>query len=504
MAITYEADGAGSDTHVFARCANATNRERRIMASECFGLVGRIQADFNETLNTESTSNEKNALAQIVNSAIIERRNAFESAQQVWIGAASQWLTTKVANDGLAFSPTAQDAFDALYADMGTNNKLFEAQSADIAEDGSPNIHVHASNLHAQESFLTNSAKMIRYATDLDTETLTARVSAAQSASSGAGRMALAGQFQAGSGGVYPDLLAGWGSLGDVSFTGWNIGGLVINNKAQAQGVGDEFSVGWRAFTASPDSNAPTTGRVVRDTDAGVPYHGTSCFKFVGNDVATSIYAAQVLNNPNLDLNTTAWGTSANARATQIITPQQEGQILFVSFYYRNLPTGYTMLPVLISNGNILENDEIVVDTVKDNSNTWRKAVFAFRVRQGMAVERLIFSVRLSRGSAIAAGATARFDVLKVEMGQRLGNFWFHATPSQTPLGRDGEETFTLTQTTRTKWETFWARYFTDRFGQAVQLPAGTATESEDLITLEDSDDPELNDCCEEEEEEEV
>jgi hypothetical protein len=396
-----------------------------------------------------------------------------------------------------------QRCIEGLIADMHANTKSVEPSVIDVTPDASPaNAHIFHSEIHARASALSVAAGSgvlsVEKVSDLASETLYFEVTNEQSLS-GNTSFRVFGDSPS----TTSDVAGGLGDLGTFRTRGWNNFGILSNGSANDAPQTGEAALGWRCFDAISSgrfTSAPTA-LVTRNNTAGEPYYGTYDFEWVGDDTNATLYLAQILSNPLRNLDTTAWGTNVNTQAISKggVSAATE-KVLMCSFYYRGVPTGYTLTPELLSGSNVRTADETVKAVVSDGSSTWRLAVFSFFVRAGDTDTDLVFALNLTNGGGnTGSGISVQLSNIALEAPTNFGNLWFIGVPSVTPKSMSANDNFVLEQTSEGKWQKFFTKFagssvnsgrafaLQDQNGQAYQLPSNaTETEPESLITITD------------------
>lgn len=502
MAILYSSSGTGSDFHIMGLLISGHNRERYLLTDATNGLEAKIRTDLTTNFNTSANDNKRAA-----NSALIESVNAerddLPNKKGTWKSRLDDWLLSSIYEGLDSRSRSVSQVLFDLQTDMYANSKKVTASVGNAVMVGSPNTHVYASKIHAAASLanlgtLVNAEKF----TDLSSEVLSFMVSSPQNAQ-GVVTFDVYGEPSVDEApNLYPDTNGGLGNLGRYTTSGWTAGGFVNNNGAQsAPRNSDEIASEWRRFATANDADdntpydtAPASVGWARVTGAtpvtGDCYYGSTAFKCTGDNTQKRMYLAQLVHNPNLDVNTTAWGSSANNTTLSRIKASDDGKVLFVSFRYKGVPTGHTLLPKIIYNGSTRSADATIQGVTADGSSTWRQAVYAFLISSppGFSTEHVIAALELRNGGSVIPATTVAYaDVLKVEVGTVIANLWIHGVPNHAPLAIEERDRFTLTKTSEGKWQKYFTDNYTDRFGQRVQLPSGTATESESLVLFTDA-----------------
>lgn len=503
MAWTYESSGAGSDTRKIASMINAHNLMYQWRRDSTLGITARETAfntQFGQTLGV--TNNDFLARLQ---DAVNNDRDDLPGDQLNWYNIFQNYV---VARGSEEFADVAGigSALDGLTLDMYTNSKSVEPSVISITPGS--NTHVFHSEIHINASRLNflagnTTVQLVEKVSDLSSETLTFEVSTPQG-SGGTTLFNVYGEEPA----ATADVAGGQGRLGSLSGGGWDDGGVLENPNAEST-AGDslEFAGNWQCFDAISSSRfttAPETALATRNVAAGEPYRGESDIKWIGDDANATLYIAQILNNPLLDLDETAWGTDVNdsplgANGVSLM----ENNIVVCSFYYKGVPTGYTLTPELLAGGNTRTADETIQGVTSDGSSTWRLAVFAFFVRAGDTDGDLVFAMKLTNGGGNTSSSIdvqiQRISLQPLTGANNFGNLNFIAVPSIAPLAAGATDTFALGQTSEGKWQKFFTRWagastvanrnfaLQDVYGQAYQLPSNsTETELESLITIED------------------
>ena len=484
MAITYTATGAGSDIYILAKLISEHNRRRYILTDTTVGLVGETRDILSVDLNTSSTDYKKSFEARIEDK-ITEERNRLKSAQQSWVNEVNEWLRMKMARDLGTESTDPSDIIRDLIDDMVANSKSVDATSSGAIAVTGTHVHMAVSKVHAGMTFAkSGTVTNVEYFGDIDGETITFRAVSPQN-SAGQTTFAVFGAPA----GEFGDNEDGWGDLGSFTTQGWNTGKFDNpGGETAANDTASEIAAKWRAFTnTSPFAAAPnvSAGLASRVTTAGQMYHGGAYFQLDGDGAITKLYLAQLMNNPLQNANTDAWGSTVNTSTVEKLSPRGEGFPLFFSFYYYNVPATYTLKPFLRVQGTD-KNADVDIISITTGSASWKRYVGVIMVDAGDLDGLVEAGIILEKGgAAIADAINIRVDLIQCDWGTKIGNFWFYGQPSITPVANMGEEVFTISRATLDQWQTFFARTYDDRFGQAHQLPSdsgGAETEADSLI----------------------
>lgn len=379
------------------------------------------------------------------------------------------------------------ELFDALHADMVANSKSVLKGTGSISGNAS-STHWFISSLNANATLLKNTASVnIEHFTNKSSEALTFECISPQG-TSGESLFAVYGEEE----GQYQDELSGKGSLGTISTVGWTEYGLLRNGNAVVEGAsseGENISQ-WRGFKTflpvdGTDPN-PDIGMLTRASGSGGAanaYWGENYFVFTGDNATDVYYIAQVLNNPLRTLSTDSWGSTANNSPIQRV--QEDGLHLTFTMDYNDLPTGVTLVPVLIIGGSEVAFDEAVRATATTTS--WAKAAYCTVIDKDQANDEIIFALKIS-GTNLASTMNLKMQNLKLTVSGLVDNFFVVGTPSVEPLGYSQKDTFTLTQSTNPRFQTFFYRYYRDRFGQRYQFPSASSSETETDTTVQIQD----------------
>jgi hypothetical protein len=501
MTWTYESSGDGSDTRKLASMINDHNLYYQHCRDSTLGITARETAfntQFGETLGTTN-----NAFLSTLQGTVNSFRETMPSLQSDMYSIFQSYMQVRGRED--FDSSSLQTAIEGLINDMHSNTKSVEPSVISVTNNS--NTHIFHSEIHARCSELSvlNSGNPldVQKVSDLASETLTFEVTQEQSQS---GRTAFKVYGDAAS--TTSDVAGGFGQMSAFTTSGWNSFGVLTNGSAvNAASDSDEVAAGWRCFDAISSgrfTTAPETALVTRNTAAGEPYYGATDFKWIGDDTNATLYLAQRIANPLRNLNTTAWGANVNTNASIASGLRgAAGKVIVCSFYYKGVPTGYTLTPEILSGGNTRTADEVVQAVTSDGSSTWRLAVSAFFVRPGDTDTDMVFALKLTNGGGnTSSGIDVQLSRISLEVmssSNLRGNLWFIGVPSITPVGLGGKDTFTLEQTSEGKWQKFFTKFsgsstrqnrpfaLKDPNGQAYQLPSNTTeTELESLITIED------------------
>jgi hypothetical protein len=505
MAWTYNSDGDGSDTRKIASMINAHNLEYQWRRQATYGITAResdFDTQFGQTLDV--TNNEFLAdLQGQVNSV----RGSLNSNQKAWQDIIRDYIIQRASEEFTDVSATNRNpanALDGLILDMYGDTKSVEPSVISITP--ATNTHIFHSEIHAHASELSflagdNTVQLVEKVGDVASQTLNFEVTSPQTVGGQTNFRVYGGNAAS-----VPDVAGGLGLMGTFNTRNWNSGGLLSNpNAAQTANVAaEEFAGNWRCFdsiTSGRFDAAPVLPLATRNTTVADTYYGSSDIKWVGDNANATLYIAQLLANPLRNLDTTAWGSTANDSSfVRSGFTSSEGGVLVCSYYYRGVPTGYTLTPELHTGGNVRTADETIQGVTSDGSSTWRLAVYAFYVRAGDTDTDVAFALNLTNGGGnTSSSINVQIQKITLEAPSRVGNLWFIGVPSMTPKAVGAKDSFTLAQTSEGKWQKFFTKFagpstqnarafsFPDVNGQAYQLPSNTTeTELESLISIED------------------